>query len=313
MVACSWQFLCTSRLAFITWVSASLICPVVAQIISLACAFISWRALEASSAKDKQSWPLWFSLMHLLQTIWSQALSNTWKGCLWSAHKLFTARGSKETTWWALLSLLWAWKRAAPLHKSFLQFKQQKLAGCLSSQTSQMYELSSPFFWSVTFALIMSNNAKFFGSPATPAWGTLTSTLQVGHWILLSAVRKRSRQLVQKLWPQFSIRGQMFWSSKGRQQTEHSSPSADAIVWNKTENVLKLNLCSVRPSNPEGDNHGIFLQARISLVGWVDLWGRTNTQRFKISENWRYCLCPALQIDGRHSRGSDDLVETQVP
>ena len=176
MVACSWQFFSMSRLAFITWASASLICPVVAQIISLACACISWRALEASSAKDKQSWPLWFSLMHLLQTIWSQALSNTWKGSLWSGQKLCTARGSKETTWWSLLSLLWAWKRAAPLHKSFLQFKQQKLAGCLSSQTSQIYELSFPFFWSVTFALIMSNNAKFFGSPATPAWGTLTST-----------------------------------------------------------------------------------------------------------------------------------------
>ena len=37
-------------------------------------------------------------------------------------------------------------------------------------------------------------------------------------------------------------------------------------------------------SNPEGNNHGIFLQVRISLVGWVDLTGQTNSHRFSIWE-----------------------------
>ena len=184
--------------------------------------------------------------MHPLQTRRPQTSSNKRNRSLCSWQKTVTSDDPKEITLWSRLALLRVWKRAASLHMSSLQFKQNEVAGCLSSQASQAYELSPSSCWVVTFALIMLNNAKFFGSPATPAWGTLTSSLHVGQGILLSAVSKRSRQPVQKLWPQLNIRGQIFWSSNGSQQTGHSSPSADAIAWNKTENVLELNLYTVR-------------------------------------------------------------------
>ena len=247
-VLCSSCALFMSRLACFSWASAFLISSERAST-SVTSSRTFRRHFEAASVKDEQLWPLCSSFMHSLQTKWRQSSSNKRNRSLCSWQKTVTSDDSKETTWWSRVALLRVWMPAATLHISSWQFRQKEVAGCSTSQDSQVYKHSTASScWGVTFALVMFNNAKFFGRPATPAGGTLTSFLHVGQRILLSAawVSKRSRQPVQKLWPQLSIRGQIFWSSYSSQQTGHSSTSADAIAWNKTENMLELNLCTVR-------------------------------------------------------------------
>ena len=198
-----------SSIACFTWASAVFISSErVLTLVASSCT--SWRHFKAASAKDEKLWPLWSSLMHLLQTIWPHVLSNKRNGSLCFEQDALAVADSSERSAWRLLALWRMWKWAATLHISSLQLKHQKIATCLSSQTSQLNKLSlSSCCWGLTSKML--NNAKFFGNPATPSWRTLTSTLQVGQGILSSAVSNYHRQRVQKLWPHFSIRGQRFW------------------------------------------------------------------------------------------------------
>ena len=243
--ACPSYALFRSRLTAATGVSAALIS--LAWLLAwVASASISCRYFEAASANDKHLWPLCLRVTQSLHTTWLHSSSKKRYCSLCSGQKTGTAASfglafssSSETTQCSRAVLWRVCQRAASLHISSLQSKQQDVARCFSSsQTSQRRKSPLPSAGVCGVACRTSSRAKFFGSPVTPA-GTDTALLQVGQLITYS-MNNFSKQLEQKLWPQLSKRGQSFSSSKRSQQIEHSSPS-DVIVW-KNRNTNKSSI-----------------------------------------------------------------------
>ena len=111
----------------------------------------------------------------------------------------FAFSSSRETTLWSRLVLLRLWNWAAVLQKFSLHSKQQKVAGCFSSQASQscVPVCSVCPACSLGASFTMSNNAKFFNRPWTPV-GTATACLHLGQSMLLPW-SSLSKQLKQKL------------------------------------------------------------------------------------------------------------------